>query len=232
MSHSHYSRASVEHVTQQTLDAGDDLLHPDVPVFTVVLAGLRHMQRFSRGELTGTQAIQEVLIDGTVRVSLAVAGNYAGVTIGLLVFGPAGALVLGSALPVLSRWQTTSVKRRLDELITSESNRKWNGTCRDAMRALIEVLELKLQDKANRLKKRVPDQAAGVTGSYIRWRIHDELRFLREAWCRLRAIGSSQTSVEEAGPQLLTWLSTSTLHPAVYQPPCAAGLRSCPDGRC
>lgn len=215
-----YSRSAVEHVTHQTLDAGDDLLHPDVPVFTVMLVGLRHLQRFNSGELSATQAVQEVLVDGSVRAGLAVVGNYAGVTIGLLVFGPAGALVLGSALPVLSRWHATSVRKGLDALVRSDSHMAWDRDCREVLGALIAVLESKLQEKAARMKQRVLDSSDGVVGHYLRWRFDDELRFLREAWCRLKVIGAdASVPMEEAGPQLLTWLSISTLHPVVYQAP-------------
>lgn len=215
-----YSQSAVEHATHQTLDAGDDLLHPDVPVFAVMLVGLRHLQRFNGGELSATQAVQEILVDGTVRAGLAVAGNYAGVTVGLLAFGPAGALVLGSALPVLSRWHATSVKKGLDALVRSDSYKAWDRDCREALGTLIDVLKCKLQDKAERMKQRVPDPSANVVGRYLRWRVEDELRFLREAWCRVKVIGAdAAVPMEQVGPLLLTWLSTSTLHPVVYQAP-------------
>lgn len=89
-----YSNEVVEHVTRSSLEAGDDMLHPNVPVFTLVLSGIRNVGRMNRNEITGAQAIQEVLLDGGTRAGLAVVGNYVGVGVGLLVFGPAGALVL------------------------------------------------------------------------------------------------------------------------------------------
>jgi hypothetical protein len=215
-----YSQSAVEHVTEQTLDAGDHILHPHVPVFTVVLAGVRNLRRFSRGELSATQAVQEALVDGTVRASLAVVGNYTGAAIGLLAFGPAGALVLGSSLPVVSRWQAPSVKKGLDAITRTESYLQWDRDCRASLQALVTVLQTKLQDKAARLKRRASGPCAGVVGQYVRWRLDDDLRFLEEASCRLKAIGSDASlAVEDIHPRLLTWLSTSTLHPVVYQEP-------------
>lgn len=53
---------------------------------------------------------------------------------------------------------------------------------------------------------------------YVEWRINDQLVSLREAWLRLEDIAeTAESDLEQAAEELLLWIGTSTLHPAVYQ---------------
>ncbi len=212
-----YSQEGVQHVTEYTLDAGDALLHPHVPAFAVVLSALREWQRYSAGQTTASLALQEVMINGSIRAGLAVAGNFAGVTIGLLVFGPAGGLVLGSVLPILSRTQSERAKALADKVVRGKGYMVWQEQACQAHRTLVERLESGLKDKAERLKLRTSSGTDFAT-DYVRWRLNDELRFLRETWLRLQTISQgAESDIEAAAEKLLLWIGTCTLHPAVYQ---------------
>lgn len=212
-----YSQEGVQHVTEHTLDAGDALLHPHVPAFAVVLSALREWQRYSAGQTTASSALQEVMINGSIRAGLAVAGNFAGVTIGLLVFGPAGGLVLGSVLPILSRTQSERAKALADKVVRGKGYMVWQEQACQAHRTLVERLESGLKDKAERLKSRTTSGTDFAT-DYVRWRLNDELRFLRETWLRLQTISQgAESDIEVAAEKLLLWIGTCTLHPAVYQ---------------
>lgn len=221
-----YSNEVVEHVTRSSLDAGDAMLHPDVPLFTLVLSGIRNVGRMNRNEITGTQAVQEVLLDGGTRAGLAVAGNYVGVGVGLLLFGPAGALVLGAVAPIVSQQQAGLIRGRLDEWVQDETYRAWAGKARQALSELLAKAEEQLAQKVDLLKRRKPDDAQAVGVRYLRWRIDDEICFLQEALSRLQVIrDDSKTAVESSAANAMTWLSTSTLHPIAYQAELAAVSR-------
>ncbi|MCL5740550.1 MAG: hypothetical protein M1430_06750, partial [Betaproteobacteria bacterium] len=212
-----YSQEGVQHVTEHTLDAGDALLHPHVPAFAVVLSALREWQRYSAGQTTASLALQEVMINGSIRAGLAVAGNFAGVTIGLLVFGPAGGLVLGSVLPILSRTQSERAKALADKVVRGKGYMVWQEQACQTHRTLVERLESGLKDKAERLKSRTTSGTDFAT-DYVKWRLNDELRFLRETWLRLQTISQgAESDIEVAAEKLLLWIGTCTLHPAVYQ---------------
>lgn len=212
-----YSQAGVQHVTDQTLDAGDGMLHPHVPSFVMLLTAVRGFDRFRKGQVTGSQAIQDVVVNGTVRATLAVAGNYAGVAIGLVVFGPAGALVLGSALPILSRTQSARVLGIAAPVLRGSGHATWEIEARQTWNTLVEVLREGLTNKEDRIRARTwPAQNAAA--DYLAWRQEDDLRFLREVKLRLDSIvGDPKLSIDESAEKLLVWISTSTLHPAVYQ---------------
>jgi len=210
-----YSQQAVQDLTEQTLDAGDATLHPHVPVFAVTLGAIRQWSRFNRGLVSGSQAVQEVLINGTVSAGLAVAGNYAGVAIGLMVFGPAGALVLGSALPILSRTQVTGVKKLAHAATKGAAYERWRDEALASLGTLIARLEAGLKNKIKRLKARTNNQEPSFLGDYLRWRVKEDVLFLREAWLRLQQIKDAE--IEDASERILVWISTSTVHPATCQ---------------
>ena len=213
-----YSNEVVEHVTRSSVEAGDGILHPNVPLFTLVLSGIRNVQRLNRDEITGTQAFQEVLLDGGTRAGLAVAGNYVGVGVGLLVFGPAGALVLGAVMPILSQRQSARFKGKLDGWIQDDTYRYWAGDAKAALFRLAERADDAILKKASLIRSRHPAESHAIVARYLQWRIDDELIFLSEARCRLKAIrDDAAASVETTASRLMSWLNTSTLHASVYQ---------------
>jgi len=213
-----YSQQAVQQITDQTLDAGDAMLHPHIPIFAVTLSAIRQFNRYNKDQVTGSQAIQEVMLNGTVAAGLAVVGNYAGVAIGLLVFGPAGALVLGSTLPILSRSQVNRAKEGLHWLTKGERAKNWEAETRTCLRELIAVLQAKLAEKVAFITQRRTRQESNLVADYLRWRLDDDVRFLEEASLKLKHIHDDKNlSVEEAGERLLVWLSTCTLYSAAYQ---------------
>ncbi len=213
-----YSNEVVEHVSRASLDAGDDMLHPHVPLFTVVLSGIRNFGRMNRNEITGSQAVQEVLLDGGTRAGLAIVGNYMGAGVGLLVFGPAGALVLGSVMPILSQRQSGRLKGELDKLIKDKTYVAWSEETRKAFARLTARSEALLKAKAELLQCRQPGDSQDFATRYVQWRQEQELCFLREAWCRLQSIREDKSApIELATSRVMSWLSTSTLHPSAYQ---------------
>lgn len=213
-----YSQDSVQQLTAPTLDAGDAMLHPHVPIFAVTLGAIRQWGRYSSGQVSGSQAVQTVLVNGTVSAGLAVAGNCAGVAIGLLVFGPAGALVLGSALPIVSRTQVGNVRKAAEAVTKGALYETWQREAEESLATLLGALQRKLISKGGQVKARGASPKPAFLADYLAWRIDEDVRFLREAWLRLKRIeDDQQLKVEDAGERLLVWLSTCTLHPVTYQ---------------
>ncbi len=213
-----YSSDAVQQVTTETLDVGDGLLHPHLPMFAITIAAIRQLWRYQQGQVTGSQAIQDVLVTGTVSAGLAVAGNYVGVGIGMLIFGPAGALVLGSALPVLSRTQVSLTKTLAERALSGERYREWEVSARQAFAELLSKLCATLDAKEALLLRRTSSIGSGAAFEYVRWRLEDDLRFLHESRLRLEKIRDDENSaIEDLGERALKWLTTCALHPVQYQ---------------
>jgi len=213
-----YSSDAVQQVMTETLSAGDDMFHPHLPVFAITIAAIRQLWRYQQGQVTGSQAIQDVLVTGTVGAGLAVAGNYVGVGIGMLVFGPAGALVLGSALPVLSRTQVSRTKILAEKAVRGDRYREWEAKARESLADLLRKLRATLDAKEALLLHRASSIGSGAAFEYVRWRLEDDLSFLRESRLRLEKICDDERSaIEDMGELALMWLTTCALHPVQYQ---------------
>ncbi|HRJ01109.1 MAG TPA: hypothetical protein PKV67_10055 [Hyphomonas sp.] len=217
-----YSKKLVNDTKEQMLAASDHASDTHNLDFIVPLSAIRHVIRYGQGEISGRQAIQEILIDGTVQTGLAVAGKFAGGTIGLLVFGPAGGLVFAGVLPMLSRSQLGPAKNILERATQGNQYKEWNGHALESFKRLVDRLQKALIRKAEKLKARQFASRNKVVSEYLCWRQEDALRFLRERHKRLKSLDDlAPGKIEEASAHLLSWLSTSTLHPKIYQLPLA-----------
>lgn len=213
-----YSNDVVQHVTERSLAAGGHMLHPHISLFTLAISGFRNYRRSKRGEITGQQAIHEVLLDGGTRMGLSAIGGYAGSGIGLLVFGPAGALIFGTVTPILSQMQSSHVKKALDEWTTSDKYVEWETQTHKLYERLSTRLKQALKNKYRALKKQLSEVPEGQVSAYVRWRMTDEVIFLREMWYRLKLMEEcNSVSLEIKFKRLLEWLSVSTIYPAAYQ---------------
>ena len=213
-----YSNELVQHITQQSLDAGASIDHPHVPMITFALSAHRNYRRYSSGQITGEQAVHQIVLDGGTKMALASVGGMIGPAVGLFMFGPAGALVFGSVTPIISQMQSRKLQGKLDSWVTSQSYRDWQATINVAMHALIAKLRITLKTKANVLQTRIECLEQEQVSDYLRWRAEDDLAFLRESWCRLDPIAREPTSnVEIAFGKLLEWLGEAPLHPVTYR---------------
>jgi len=94
------------------LSYGADMYEPDVPLFALSVSTAFVIRDFSSGRIRSDQAMELIIMDGGTRIGLATIGGFLGSGIGLLVYGPAGALIWGSMMPILAQSQTTRVKGR------------------------------------------------------------------------------------------------------------------------
>jgi hypothetical protein len=139
---------------------------------------------------------------------------------GLLLFGPAGALVFGGVVPILSQMQSKRARALLGEWIQDETYGQWSDETQEEFEQFLTELEPALIAKAELVKNRMIPTGSDVVSQYVRWRVGEELSYLRELYCRLRDIREHEAlSLEEKCADLMAWLTKSTLHPVVYQQP-------------
>ena len=205
-----YSDELVSHVTTSSVAAGAHVFHPQVPVFALGVSAVRNLMNYNAGKVSGTQAVEQVVLDGSARVGLAAAGGYLGTGIGLLVFGPAGALVWGSVLPVLAQAQASRFKG-LDDYIQTEAYTKWASEAHSTIDALLTCLDKAIADKIRRLRDKCKTLGAGHLSAYVRCRFTDEVRFLRESQSRLAHLRPETCgTVEQRALDMIRWTAGST----------------------
>jgi hypothetical protein len=212
------SNELVTDVTEMSVDAGQGLADPDVAVMAFAISAFRSAKGLYQGELTGAQAVEQVLMDGTVRVGLAVTGNWAGAGVGLLLFGPAGAWVLGAGLPILAQSQTSRVVGQVKAKAALPERKRWVERAHDLLdhvqAAGVKALELRVEQLNGLLAGAEP----GFAQEYVAHRAEDQRLFANECIARKASIErQSGLQPEQRFAATLRWLSASNVHPMAYQ---------------
>jgi len=215
-----FSQNAVQWTTNAAVDAGTGLLSPDVPLFAFAVSAARNAFAFGSGEVTGPQAVAQVLLDGSVRAGLAAAGGYTGTSLGLLVFGPAGALVLGSVLPVLSQAQASPVLQQLEKLSVTAREERWQECVHGALDRLAARLESSIENKIELIREKYLSAGSGGVRDYVRARFEDDARALRESRVRLAQLTQARfPEAADRARRMVLWASESSIHPVLYQQP-------------
>lgn len=212
------SNELVTDVTESSLNAGSNLFDSAVVTSVGVIAVGRGVLAYRRGRISGQQAIEQVLLDGTVRVGLAGSGAVVGSAAGFAVFGPAGAWVFGAGGPILAATQTTRVATAITRHTKSEAHQQWEQRTHERIDTLQQTALKALDQKARQLKDKIAAVPEIEGGRYLKWRLADDLRYVRECLMRIASIpSSSQEHPDQRTTELLRWLAVATLHPASYQ---------------
>jgi hypothetical protein len=126
----------VTSITQLSVEAGQDATDPDVALMAFAISAFRSARALHQGHLTRAQAVEQVLTDGAVRIGLAATGSMAGAGVGLFLFGPAGAWVLGAGLPILAQSQTGRVVGQLKASTSLPEYRRWAESAHELLDSL------------------------------------------------------------------------------------------------
>ncbi|MEZ5441811.1 MAG: hypothetical protein R3F15_10025 [Lysobacterales bacterium] len=117
---------------------------------------------------------------------------------------------------MLSQTRANWVKDGLDASLSSRAYREWEARADGALGDLAKTLEESLKRRAALLGSPFRKANRVSPQTYLNWR-HEEVRGLREAWCRLNAIRKSDDRSEIRIRLLMQWLGASLVFPAEYQ---------------
>jgi hypothetical protein len=217
---------SVRHITERSVAAGADMLDSDLLPAALIIGGARAGIGYCAGKLSASQTVEQILLDGTVRMGLVGAGTLVGAGAGFALFGAAGAWIFSAGLPIIAQSQTSRVVQHIKRRIKTEAHERWQAAAHDALdrfqQTLVETLEARRRKHAD--DYRVTPEAGA--GQYVRWRCRDDARFEHECQARLQALDRRrQPEPERRMAALLRWLGTSGIHPACYQPELHAASR-------
>ncbi|TVQ75480.1 MAG: hypothetical protein EA363_00490 [Balneolaceae bacterium] len=213
-----FSDEVVSHVTQRSLSHGADAFEPDVPLYAIGVSTAFVIRDYRTGKLRSDQAMEQVLMDGGTRVGLATMGGFLGSGIGLVVYGPAGALIWGALMPILAQSQTTFVKNRVHGIVKTKELLEWESNLKETTDQLIEKILITLNEKIERLRNKFREFGLGIISDYIKRRVTDDGRYLHEMKMEIKAIrDNTKLSAEDKAIKTLRFLAHSTIHPVKYQ---------------
>lgn len=211
------SNELVSQLTQESISAAETLADHDAIPMAMLVTLYRSGKGFLAAELSALQAVEQVILDGSVRVGLVGAGSLAGSGLGLLIFGPAGAWVFGAGMPVLFQSQTGRLVSRIQEGLML-TYKRWKT---DAHRELDEFhakLDIVCKSKRKLLAKQHLKTEDDALGNYLKWKLGDQFRYVQEVGILLKSISMEAfPSPENRLKETLRWLAASDIHPVCYQ---------------
>ena len=207
----------VEAVVGRSYGEGMDLAESDVPEIALAYVAARQAWKLKKGEITAGQAMSHLLMEGSARAGLALAGGVAGSSVGFLLLGPAGALVVGNLLPVVAQSAAPSLIDRIRGRPTANADEE--ARCE----ALGAAVEKAIDRKLSILRAKYRQAGDGPVGRYVRHRLLDEARHLDECQDRLFTLSSGNRRPPERAVAILR-IASQSVHRGCYQAP-LAGLK-------
>lgn len=212
------SNELVTAITNSSVAAGVDMIDGNLPLVALGISTFRGVKQFYAGNLTSSQAAEQILLDGVVRVGLFTTGGVVGAGAGFLLFGPAGAWVLGAGMPVLAQAGTGTVVTKIKEHAKFPLYEQWAESVHDKIDDFHKELLRASRQKRRQLQLKLNQTAETQTGMYVRWRLEDQFRFALENEKQLSRLDrSTLDSPELRFKQTVLWISRCVIHPALYQ---------------
>lgn len=167
----------VQSLVDQSLQAAVGLAEVPVPVFAILIGGARAAHKAWTGQIPIEDLPAWLVIDLTIRGGLAGAGQAGGAILGLLVLGPAGALILGPVAGVAALLSTGRAHDLLDRGIRSEWRAEVLETARDLHKALLKAVERQVTALTLRLERlrSVSDALPHQLFAWLEARMADDL---------------------------------------------------------
>ncbi|MDR9759429.1 hypothetical protein RJJ37_07250 [Rhizobium redzepovicii] len=145
-----FDRDIADLVMKTSLEAGEALGDLNVPYFAMAISSARNLYRVWQGRIPLSDLPFSVVMDGSVKGGLSAIGGLSGKALGLLVFGPAGALVLGGVGGVGALLGSGWTREQATRILSSEWLGELDVTTERFRLALISAIDAKivrLEDK-------------------------------------------------------------------------------------
>ena len=145
-----FSLEEVDSITRESLDAGAELFDFEVPYIAVAMGLARNMYGCWQGERSLANAAVRVGAEVAGRAAVGIVGAHAGKLAGLLLFGPAGGVIIGAAGAIFG----ASQGRKLFDWGASLVARKERTAAREAAGALLVAAREGLEKKVRAFQER------------------------------------------------------------------------------
>lgn len=208
-------------IVDSSLAAGADLDDLPVPVFALGVGAARHLHAWWRGTVPLSDLPFEIALDGAVKGSLALAGTTAAKATGLVLLGPAGGLILGSAGGTSALFAGPALRQWADRQL-------WHAWHAEVEAATV-AFETALRDALHRKLAILHDKAGAIAvgasaeKAWIKQRLYDDAVAIAEGLAALDDIPAVSSAPERARAALQLMTRTGT-HPWTVQ---AALTRLC-----
>jgi hypothetical protein len=202
-----------DYLLDQGLEGGADLMnvHHHIPLFAAAVSSARNLHGWWKGSIPLSNLPFEIVLGSTVKGGLAVAGGFGGKFIGLLLFGPAGAVIGGGLAGVASVMGRGFVRSTIDDFVAPTWSKETSLACDAFIKALTRALKKKMSLLDSKLAKLENDHRAEA--QWVAHRIADDRLFVIEGLCRVDAIGRIKGDIQQMAQSALRIMHDHAVHP-------------------
>lgn len=137
-------------ILTQSLDAGAALSNTQIPIFAISCSLARNVHRWWKGSMPLKNLPLEAIVDGTIKGSLSAAGGYTGGAIGLLLFGPAGAVIFSGVGGPIAILGSSKVRYHLDNIL----DKNWVADLEKSAQRFQNGLDKAMSEKMTRIREK------------------------------------------------------------------------------
>lgn len=207
-----YDYESVKTVVDDSIEAGADLADLSGPMFALVLVLGRDLYRWRRGSIPLRDLPMEIVLDGSIYGALAMAGTVAGNLIGATLFGPAGAVIWGSAGGPAALLGSRKARHAFDRLLMAD----WLGDVGAAttgfQRALVEAMRQKIARNYERISQ-LGDRDDALR-TWLRRTFEDRALAVAECMADVADLRNPRQDPVERAQESLRLMRDAGVHPA------------------
>lgn len=188
----------VQSLVDQSLLAAAGLGDVSVPVYATIIGGARAAHKAWTGQIPIEDLPAWLVIDLTIRGGLASAGQAGGAILGLVVLGPAGALILGPIAGVAALLGTGRAHDLLDRGIRSEWRAEVLKAARDLHTALFNAANHQIRALTFRLERlrKLGSQLPRQLFAWLEARMMDDLIAVMEARDQMPSPSTMRAAME------------------------------------
>lgn len=171
-----YTHERASGLLTQAIEAGKELDDYDILSSVAVVSAVRNAWDWQKGNQTFQSATFNIALDSLSKGGMAIAGGFAGTGLGLLLFGPAGAYILGGISSVFGATQGNVLTSQLDRFLDPEREE----TLFKLSNELLDVCNVELNKKIFLLDQKISVLSDDGISLYVQYRLN-----LDKAACKI-----------------------------------------------
>lgn len=209
-----YSHNFTSYLVDQAIEAGQDLGDYEIVSAISIISFVKNIHSWWRGQQSLGASSFNVLVDAASKGSMSILGGFAGAGIGALMFGPAGAYILGGVTSFAGAVKGRHiVNKYLDNNLFPERESKLT----EAANNLITSVNMNLKDKICMLDNKIEALYDSDIGLYVKNRFEWEKVFIQGSINKNNKLFSSKIKGLERADLALRIASDSGLHSCLLQ---------------
>lgn len=209
-----YTHEKASGLLTQAIEAGQELNDYEILSSVAVVSAVRNTIDWHKGDQTFQSATFNIALDSFSRGGMAIVGGIAGSGLGMLLFGPAGAYILGGISSVFGATQGNILTNQIDKFLDPEREDKFEKLADE----LLEACNKELNTKIMILDQKMSLLSNEGISSYVGYRFAWEKLSFQVALKRHEALIKNK-SINGAKKifKALKLASESTVHPYCLQ---------------